>query len=239
MSKAAERPATPDPGSKSGGRRTVRSFVLRGRTTSAQERALASHWTRYGIEPEAGRPLAVLSPPTAPTIMEIGIGNGEALVSMAADDVKALYLGVEVHRPGIGAALIELESRGLENVRLICHDACELLSENVPPSSLAGVRLYFPDPWPKTRHHKRRIVQPAFVAQVARALAPGGLFHLATDWQPYAEHMLSVIEPCRELQNLAGPGKASPRPAWRPQTRFEKRGLKLGHRVTDLIYQRR
>ncbi|MEM1088787.1 MAG: tRNA (guanosine(46)-N7)-methyltransferase TrmB [Pseudomonadota bacterium] len=240
MRKAAERPAIPAPGgSDTGGRRTVRSFVLRGRTTEAQEHALTTHWETYGLEPEAGEPLGLLAPPTSPTIMEIGIGNGEALVAMASEDPESLYLGVEVHRPGLGSALIDIKTRGLDNVRLLCHDACDLLAHHVPAGSLAGVRLYFPDPWPKTRHHKRRIVQHDFVSHVARALAPGGLFHLATDWQPYAEHMAAVIEPSPELQNLAGPGQPSPRPAWRPETRFEKRGLKLGHQVTDLIYQRR
>ncbi len=212
---------------------------MRGRTTGAQEEALTTHWQTYGLEPEAGKPLALLASPSSPAVMEIGIGNGEALIAMASADPGSLYLGVEVHRPGLGAALLDIQARCLKNVRLLCHDACDLLAHHVPAGSLAGVRLYFPDPWPKTRHHKRRIVQPDFVQHVARALAPGGLFHLATDWQPYAEHMVAIIEPSKELRNLAGPGQPSPRPEWRPETRFEKRGLKLGHQVTDLIYQRR
>ncbi|MFK7956489.1 MAG: tRNA (guanosine(46)-N7)-methyltransferase TrmB [Lysobacterales bacterium] len=219
-------------------RRTVRSFVLRGRTTEAQEKALQDSWSTVGLTPKAGEWLHNLVPGDCPPIMEIGIGNGDALIAMAQMDQTTPFVGVEVHRPGVGAALIEIQRRNLSNVQLICQDACELLENNVAEASLGGVRLYFPDPWHKTRHHKRRIVQPDFVRQIARAMKPQSLFHLATDWQPYADHMVSVLEASSQFINVAGPGQPSPRPDWRIETRFERRGLRLGHEVTDLIYQR-
>ncbi len=217
----------------------MRSFVLRGRTTQAQEKALSSDWDRFGLDPKAGQNLDQLLPSETAPVIEIGIGNGDALVAMAQQQPDRLFVGVEVHRPGVGAALIEIQRLGLENVRLACMDACELLANHMADASVADVRLYFPDPWHKTRHHKRRIVQPEFVRQIARVMRPGGLFHLATDWQPYAQQMIAVLEADPDFSNQAGPGQISPRPTWRVQTRFERRGLRLGHVVTDLIYQRR
>ncbi|MEM9529545.1 MAG: tRNA (guanosine(46)-N7)-methyltransferase TrmB [Pseudomonadota bacterium] len=220
-------------------RRGVRSFVLRGgRTTPAQRQALDSLWPRYGLRLGARDLLHRQLPTGAAIVLEIGIGNGDALVDMASQEPDTEFVGVEVHRPGLGAALLKTQERDLENVRVIEGDACDVLRHHVATASLAGVRLFFPDPWPKKRHHKRRIVQPPFVQQVAQALRPGGVFHLATDWAPYAEHMIEVLERCGKLENAVGPGQSAPRPAWRTLTRFEKRGLNLGHEVTDLLYRR-
>lgn len=180
-------------------------------------------------------------PPTArPITLEIGFGDGESLVAMAAAAPERDFIGLEVHRPGVGHLLLELERQGLTNVRVLRTDATALLETGLAPASLDAVQLFFPDPWPKKRHHKRRIVQPGLIAAVARALRPGGSFHLATDWTPYANWMLAMLDDATELfENSAGPGRFSVRPAQRPITKFERRGQRLGHRVHDLIYRRR
>jgi tRNA (guanine-N7-)-methyltransferase len=215
-------------------RRPVRSFVRRsGRITAAQQRALTELWPRWGIgfSPEMldldrafGR--------HAPRVLEIGFGDGELLVMMAGQHPEQDFLGVEVHEPGIGHCLLLIERLGLANVRLIRHDAVEVLQEQLPAGSLAGVNLFFPDPWPKKRHHKRRLVQPAFIRLLASRLAPAGLFHVATDWAPYAAHIDEVMaaEPAFEVVP-ATPG--------RPRTRFERRGERLGHDVAERLYRRR
>jgi tRNA (guanine-N7-)-methyltransferase len=173
----------------------------------------------------------------APLVVEIGFGAGEALAARAAAHPDEDHLGIEVHRPGVGRLLLECEAQRLTNVRVSTHDAVEVLRDQVAEGSLARVLLFFPDPWPKKRHHKRRIVQPEFVALVASRLAPGGVFQLATDWAPYAEQMREVLGACPLLADLHG-GWA-PRPAARPLTRFERRGERLGHQVFDLEYRRR
>jgi tRNA (guanine-N7-)-methyltransferase len=282
--------------------RATRSFVRRaGRITSAQRRALADIWPRYGIESgDTPLDLAALFQRTAPLIVEIGFGNGEALAAMAVAHPENNYLGIEVHRPGIGSLLLRLESSALTNVRLLEGDAKEILGQCVPPGSVQGVHLFFPDPWPKKRHHKRRLVQTDFIELIRRALIPGGYFHLATDWQDYAEHMLALLSQTPGLENSAGSsrndtalkrlhplsprgrgvgerGRAgktpitpspqpsplkgegavryapstfipqvvasgtdgfAPRPDYRPLTKFERRGQKLGHGVWDLIFRR-
>jgi tRNA (guanine-N7-)-methyltransferase len=221
------------------GHRQVRSFVLReGRLTKAQARALKHLWPRFGID-NADTPidLSCSFGPDVPVHLEIGFGNGEALLWAARQHPEAGFVGIEVHRPGVGALLINLEEHELDNVRLICADATISL-ERFPDDSLASVRLYFPDPWPKKRHHKRRIVQPPFVELVQRKLAPTGFFHLATDWPNYAEHMLAVCDAQPGLENQAGNRHYLPRPEWRPETRFERRGLKLGHEVRDLLFRK-
>ena len=229
---------TPFPADQQGQRR-VRSFVLReGRITRAQRSALDRLWQRFGIETGQTLDYGALFGRNAPVILEIGFGNGDALCHMALADPGADFIGIEVHRPGIGSALLKLEHNEVSNVRVACADAAELIETQIPPGSLAGVRLYFPDPWPKKRHHKRRIVQDAFVAHVHAALTPGGLFHLATDWAPYAEHMLETLSHHCGFRNQAGPGHFSKRPDWRPQTRFERRGLRLGHQVFDLLFEK-
>jgi tRNA (guanine-N7-)-methyltransferase len=224
-------------------RRPIRSFVLReGRLTAGQERAFAELWPRWGCDWRPGERLHLpaLFGNARPVVLEIGFGNGESLAQMAAAELGRNFLGLEVHRPGVGHLLLEIERLALTNLRVLRQDAIALLRDGLAPASLAAVHLYFPDPWPKKRHHKRRILQPSFVALVARVLASGGLFHVATDWEPYAEHMLTVLDAADDLfVNSAGRGHYAPRPASRPMTKFERRGERLGHRVRDLIYVRR
>ena len=221
-------------------RRAIRSFVVRaGRMTVAQERAWTELWPRYGIETGATPlDLAAVFGRAAPRTLEIGFGNGESLVALAAARPDRDYLGIEVHRPGVGHLLLRAEELGLANVRAICRDAVEVLQQCVAPGTLDEVLLYFPDPWPKKRHHKRRIVQPDFVSLVASRLRPGGTFRMATDWQPYAAHMLEVASSCEALRNESPDGGFVPRPDSRPVTRFERRGHRLGHGVWDLAFRR-
>ena len=220
--------------------RSVRSFVVRaGRMTVAQERAWTELWPRYGIETGSG-PLdfPAIFGRTAPRTLEIGFGDGESLVALAAAHPDRDYLGIEVHRPGVGHLMLRAEELGLGNVRAICRDAVEVLQQCVPPASLDELLLYFPDPWPKKRHHKRRIVQPEFVALVASRLRPGGVLRMATDWQPYAEHMLEVASGCATLRNESPDASYVQRPESRPVTKFERRGHRLGHGTWDLAFSR-
>ena len=227
--------------------RAVQSFVLReGRLTAGQQRAFTTLWPRFGVEWRPGTRLdpAALFDPPRPVVLEIGFGNGESLAAQAQAAPERGFLGLEVHRPGVGHLLLTIERLGLTNLRVLRQDARALLrappNGGLPDASLAGVQLFFPDPWPKKRHHKRRIVQPDFMQDVARVLVPGGFFHAATDWAPYAEHMLAVIEGEPALfENSAGAGRFAERPAGRPLTKFERRGERLGHRVVDLVYRRR
>jgi tRNA (guanine-N7-)-methyltransferase len=221
--------------------RPVRSFVLRGgRLTEGQKRALADLWPRFGIEEGGGMlDLPRLFGNSGAVILDIGFGNGESTWQMARDRPDANYLGVEVHRPGVGHLLLKIEEQKLENIRIACADGVEFLRVRIPDHSLGEARLFFPDPWPKKRHHKRRIVQPGFVSLLGKKLAPGGVLHMATDWTPYAEHMLSVLASSNEFENLSASGDYCPRPAWRAGTRYESRGRKLGHQVHDLIFRRR
>jgi tRNA (guanine-N7-)-methyltransferase len=221
--------------------RSIRSFVTRaGRITAAQQRALSALWPKYGIDFSPGTlELSAAFGRSAPRTLEIGFGNGENLVALAEAHPGRDYLGIEVHRPGVGRALLALEERAIGNVRLICHDAVEVLGEQIAPGSLDEVLILFPDPWPKKRHHKRRLIQPPFVALIARALAAGGTLHLATDWEPYAQEMRAVLGAAAELENLAPGGGFSPRPPERLPTRFERRGVRLGHEVWDLAFRRR
>jgi tRNA (guanine-N7-)-methyltransferase len=207
--------------------------------TTAQERAWRELSPRFGIDDE-GDPLDLeaLFGRNAPRTLEIGFGNGEALVALAAANPEEDFLGIEVHRPGVGHLMLRAEALGLANLRVASRDAVEILGTRVPDDSLDAVLLYFPDPWPKKRHHKRRIVQPAFVDLVARKLKCGGRFRLATDWQPYAVHMLEVLSASAAFANEYGTGYA-PRPDSRPPTRFETRGQRLGHKVWDLSFRKR
>jgi tRNA (guanine-N7-)-methyltransferase len=220
-------------------KRAIRSFVARaGRMTVAQERAWRDLWPRYGLEgTDETLDLDAVFGRTAARTLEIGFGNGESLVALAQAHPDEDFLGIEVHRPGVGHLMLRAESLELGNIRVACRDAVEVLSRQLPDASLAAVLLYFPDPWPKKRHHKRRIVQPDFVAQVARKLEPGGRFRLATDWQHYAEQMLEVVGACAMLENEFDSGYA-PRPDSRPLTRFETRGQRLGHEVWDLCFRK-
>jgi len=222
------------------GRRAIRSYVLRaGRITEAQKRALADLLPRYGIPFSEGEvDFDAVFGRRAPRVLEIGIGNGDTLVELAAAMPATDFIGAEVHPPGIGHCLLAVETRGLTNVRVVAHDAVELLEHMIPQVSLDEVLLYFPDPWPKKRHHKRRIVQPAFVALVADRLKPGGLFRLATDWEPYAAWMLEVLNASPEFENAAPDGGCVERHD-RAATRFERRGRRLGHRVFDFEFRKR
>ena len=220
--------------------RAIRSFVTRaGRITEAQERALAELWPKYGVE-FAPQPLSAhgLFGRDAPRTLEIGFGNGEHLLALATAHPQRDFLGVEVHRPGIGRLLLGLEKAALGNVRLICHDAVEVLEQQIPRGFLDELLILFPDPWPKKRHHKRRLIQGPFTALAAARLAPSGVLRLATDWEPYALEMLEVLTHTAGLQNLSEYGGFMARPSERAPTRFERRGERLGHAVWDLAFRR-
>jgi tRNA (guanine-N7-)-methyltransferase len=221
--------------------RSIRSFVTRaGRTTAAQQRALDELWPAYGVEFSAApfEPRVVFGR-EAPMTLEIGFGNGENLLALACAAPARNYLGIEVHRPGVGRLMLGLQTREVSNVRIICHDAVEVIERQLPPASLAEILVLFPDPWPKKRHHKRRLIQPPFAEVLAQRLASGGLLRLATDWQPYALQMLETLSAVAALQNLAADGGFIPRPSERTPTRFERRGTRLGHEVWDLAFRRR
>jgi len=220
--------------------RTVRSFVRRqGRITVAQERALAELWPRFGVEASAGRlDLDALYERQAPRVLEIGFGDGGNLAALAEAHPENDYLGIEVHRPGVGRLLLQVGEKGLTNVRVMCTDAVEVLTAQIPDQALDAVLLFFPDPWHKTRHHKRRIVQPAFAELVRRKLKIGGCFHMATDWENYAAHMLDVMRSAPGFRNLSATGDFVPRPDYRVLTKFERRGHRLGHGVWDLMFTR-
>jgi len=220
--------------------RSIRSFVTRaGRITPAQQRALAELWPKYGVE-FAAAPLdpAALFGSVAPLRVEIGFGNGDNLLRLAAAHPQCHFLGIEVHRAGVGRLLLALEAAALRNVRIICHDAVEVLEQQLAPASLEEILILFPDPWPKKRHHKRRLIQPPFVALAAARLVPGGRLRLATDWAPYAFAMLETLSAEGNLENLAADGAFVPRPPEREPTRFERRGERLGHEVWDLAFRR-
>jgi tRNA (guanine-N7-)-methyltransferase len=220
--------------------RSIRSFVLRkGRLTIAQQHALDELWPHYGIESSEtvldfddhfDRP--------ADVIVEIGFGNGESTWQMAQQEPEKNFIGIEVHEPGVGQLLMALEDHHIDNVRIACEDAVVFLQQRIADDSLAGIRIFFADPWPKKRHHKRRIIQPEFVNQLARCLRKDGILHLATDWQPYAVHILEVMQSSPDFTNLSANDDYCERPDWRPYTKYEERGEKLGHEVRDLLYQR-
>jgi tRNA (guanine-N7-)-methyltransferase len=219
-------------------RRPVRSFVLRqGRMSPAQTRALTDLMPRYGLV-YAPQPLDLSAAfgRRAPVILEIGFGMGETTAAIAKAQPQHDFLGLEVHAPGVGALLKRLDEQELTNVRVIRHDAVDVVTHMLPPETLAGIHVYFPDPWPKKRHHKRRLLQPGFVHLLATRLARGGYLHVATDWEEYALEVCATCEAEPLLANTAD--GFAPRPAWRPQTKFETRGLGLGHGVWDIVFRR-
>ncbi|WTW96474.1 tRNA (guanosine(46)-N7)-methyltransferase TrmB [Streptomycetaceae bacterium NBC_01309] len=246
---SARRPAMPPPGTEStlvpdpfGGPPVgvVRTFhPRRGRLSPQQQDAIERLWPTYGLHVD-GKPRdpAALFGDRNPVVLEIGFGMGEATAAMAEADPGTNILATDIHTPGIGNLLHLIEARGLTNVRVVEGDAVVLLDEMLPADSLAGIRVFFPDPWPKSRHHKRRLIRPGFAALAASRLAPGGTLHCATDWAPYAAWMLEVLEAEPALANTAGPGGRVPRPDRRPMTRFERQGLAKGHEVADLIFRR-
>ena len=231
---------SPDTSSNAPSRRTVRSFVIRGgRATVAQQRALDELWPRYGVEFSA-QPLDLVQTfgRRAPRMLEIGFGAGEALLAFTQAHPELDCIGVEVHKPGVGHLLLGAETAGLKNLRVICHDAVEVLQQQLAPGCLQLIHIFFPDPWHKKRHHKRRLIQPEFVELLARVLAVGGTLRLATDWEHYALQMREVIDASPSFVNDAAETGFVARNEERPLTRFERRGQRLGHGVWDLSYRR-
>lgn len=219
-------------------RRPIRSFVLRqGRVTDAQRRAREELFPRFGIPYSRGAlDLDRVFGRAAPRILEVGFGMGETTAQIAAAHPENDYLGVEVHTPGVGSLLNRVAQLGLANVRIIQHDAVEVLRDMIAPAALDGAHVFFPDPWPKKRHHKRRLIQPSFVALLVSRIKAGAYVHAATDWQDYAQQIMEVLSAEPLLENTTG--GFAPRPAWRPQTKFESRGLRLGHKVWDIVFRR-
>ena len=216
----------------------IRSYVLRqGRFSRGQQRAYADLLPRLGV-PYRPEPLNFreIFGRQAPTVVEIGSGMGETTVRIARENPGTNYLAVEVHAPGVGSLLKQLDESAVDNVRVVQHDAVAVMRDMVPCDSLAGIHVFFPDPWPKKRHHKRRLIQADFTEIAAARLAPGGYLHVATDWQEYADHVLAVLTQVPILRNTAP--DFAPRPASRPETKFERRGLKLGHGVWDIVFTR-
>jgi tRNA (guanine-N7-)-methyltransferase len=221
-------------------RRPIRSFVRRaGRLTASQQRALDELWPAFGVTYSPDElDLDQLFGRHASRVLEIGFGNGESLVQQAAEHPELDFIGIEVHEPGVGHCLLAIRDAGISNLRLIAHDAMDVLTRQIPLASLQRINLYFPDPWPKKRHHKRRILQPAFVDLCADRLAPGGALHIATDWADYAEHIDETMAgssrfTCTERREHGGDA-----PLDRPVTKFERRGLRLGHRIWDWRFER-
>src|ERR1700722_12808844 len=221
-------------------RRPIRSFVLRaGRGTAAQERALAELWPSFGVDFD-GRPLDldVLFGRRAPRCLEIGFGAGEVIGALAQAHPQTDHVGIEVHRAGVGRLLLHAQEQELSNLRIICHDAVEVLAHSISDESFDSILIFFPDPWHKKRHHKRRLIDAPFVNTLAAKLKAGGVLRLATDWQAYAEQMLRVGNACERLESLSADATYVERPDFRPATRFERRGARLGQGAWDLVYSR-
>ncbi|TRY33881.1 tRNA (guanosine(46)-N7)-methyltransferase TrmB [Aliiglaciecola sp. M165] len=218
----------------------VRSFVKReGRLTKGQARALEEFWPSMGLEHKNGMlEMAQTFGRDAPVVLEIGFGMGTSLVEMASNEPDKNFIGIEVHRPGVGTCMASADEKGVTNLRVFEHDAVEVLADCIPDASLQRVQLFFPDPWHKKRHHKRRIVQADFVEKLRKKLEVGGVFHMATDWENYAEHMLEVMKQAPGFKNQSVTNDFVPRPDNRPLTKFEQRGHRLGHGVWDLMFER-
>ena len=217
-------------------KRVIRSFVRReGRLTAGQQRALKNLWPLYGLEHDGQLDQHIAADRNI--VLEIGFGMGDSLAQMAADKPDTLFIGIEVHRPGVGHLLKLVQTHKLNNVRIYNADAVEILTHCIPDHFLQKIQIFFPDPWHKKRHHKRRLIQTAFLRLFALKLKPGGLFHIATDWQDYAEHCVEALSQVPEFKNTATTPPYCPRPSFRLLTKFEQRGRRLGHGVWDLIYQ--
>lgn len=207
--------------------------------TDSQQKAWETQFSRYGLSlDDGGLDWSREFGADRQRILEIGFGMGDSLAAMAEADATAAFVGIEVHRPGVGRLLSEIDRRALENLKVYSEDAVEVLEQVIASESLDRIQIYFPDPWHKKRHHKRRLIQPEFVSLLSDRLTTGGKLHLATDWQPYAEHMLEVLDANATLRNDAGAGQYSSKPSWRPETKFERRGQRLGHGVWDLLYSK-
>jgi tRNA (guanine-N7-)-methyltransferase len=220
--------------------RTIKSFVLRqGRLTKAQQLALESHWQDYGIDySEQVLSFDKVFVNNNEVVVEIGFGNGESLLQQAINEPQYNFLGIEVHAPGVGHLIHHANAQGIQNLKVIRYDAVEVLRQQIADNSVARAQLFFPDPWHKKRHHKRRIINPEFIRLIHQKLIAGGLFHMATDWQDYANQMLEQMDDAEGFCNMSGPGHFSSSKAARCETKFERRGLKLGHGVWDLVYQK-
>lgn len=217
----------------------IKSYILRqGRATVGQQNAIDTLWEHYCLNPHHAINLDETFGQKAPLILEIGFGNGSCLAEMAKNHPESNFLGIEVHRPGVGHLMMLLNKDALNNVRIYHHDAVEIIEQRIPDNSLSAVHLFFPDPWHKRRHHKRRIVRPEFIHLVQKKLKIDGYFHAATDWEDYAKKMLSTLNQCPQLSNVSNQKNYCPRPDYRPMTKFEKRGLNLGHGVWDLIFKK-
>ena len=218
--------------------RRLRSFVRRqGRMTEGQSRAMETLWQDYGLDLRQGLLNSTeLFGNDGPVILEIGFGDGVSLLQMAQAAADSNFIGIEVHRPGVGKLINDAHHAGVTNIRVFCEDAIDVLQQCIADNSLDGVQLFFPDPWHKKRHNKRRIVQAEFAQLVRTKLKVGGYFHMATDWEPYAEHMLAVMSAADGYENQAGAEQYSPKPDYRPVTKFERRGERLGHGVWDLVF---
>ena len=221
-------------------KKSIRSYVVRtGRMTDAQRNAFDAGWSQYGLKMADGAiDTDAVFGRSGSKVLEIGFGMGDSLLQMAAADPETDFIGIEVHPPGVGTLINEAKAQGIENLRVYLADANDVLDECFAPQSIDRLQLYFPDPWHKKKHNKRRIVQPQFIQQVREKLRPGGVLHMATDWQHYAEQMLETLDEAQGFINTAGSGHYAPRPDYRPITKFEKRGERLGHGVWDLIYQK-
>lgn len=222
-------------------KKSIRSYVIRaGRMTEGQRRAFDNYWGDYGLSLFGGplNPQQVFGR-EAPLVLEIGFGMGDSLLAMAEAEPDKDFIGIEVHPPGVGRLINNAGKAEVKNLRVYMADAVDVLNDCIADGLLDRFQLYFPDPWHKKKHHKRRIVQPEFVRLICSKLKPGGLLHMATDWENYAEHMLEVLEAEEMLENTAGKNHYSPRPPFRPETKFERRGQRLGHGVWDLLYRRR
>lgn len=221
-------------------KKSIRSFVVRGgRMTEGQRNAFTQWWPKYGLSLHDGALDAeVTFDRQAPLVLEIGFGMGDSLLAMAVAEPDKDFIGIDVHPPGVGRLINNAGKEELANLRTYLADANDVLEDCIADGSLARVQLYFPDPWHKKKHHKRRILQAPFVEQICRKLAVGGVFHMATDWENYAEHMMEVMSEAEGFSNCAGAGQYSPRPDYRPITKFEKRGERLGHGVWDLLFER-
>jgi tRNA (guanine-N7-)-methyltransferase len=222
-------------------KKSIRSYVVRaGRMTDGQRNAFENSWSTYGLNLADGAiDTDTVFGRSGPKVLEIGFGMGDSLLQMAAAEPATDFIGIEVHPPGVGTIMNIAQSEGISNLRVYLADANDVLEECFPPQSIDRLQLYFPDPWHKKKHNKRRIVQPQFVQLVREKLRPGGVLHMATDWQHYAEQMLETLDEAEGFENIAGIGQYSPRPDYRPMTKFEKRGERLGHGVWDLIYKKR
>ncbi|AEF53498.1 tRNA (guanosine(46)-N7)-methyltransferase TrmB [Marinomonas posidonica] len=219
-------------------KRTIRSFVVRGgRMTEGQQKNYDANWAMYGLSLEDGRiDYKTVFGRESEVVLEVGFGMGASLAEMAKNAPEKDFIGIEVHPPGVAKLMMLAKEQGITNLKVYCDDAIEVMAKCLPEKAASCFQLFFPDPWHKKKHNKRRIVQPLFAQQVANVLKTGGQFHMATDWQPYAEHMMEVMEEQSLYQNAAGKAQYYPRPEWRPLTKFENRGEKLGHGVWDLIY---